>query len=187
MKYYCPICNIDFTPHRKEQNCCGRICANKYRLLHLKESSGFKLIEIGALVKGKRIVIAECPFCLNPFKSTLQSLIRTTQCGCLYYYPGINPRLIRIRGNMIQRCHNPKNTNYCRYGARGISVCDEWRKPDSSFFKWALANGYSDDLSIDRINNDGNYEPFNCRWATRKEQMANTRIALKNVSKNPYD
>jgi len=180
MNYNCPICLTYFKPHRKSQKCCSRFCANKYWLLNLTESNGFKIISTGELINGKRHVIAECPHCLNPFNSTIQHLTRTTQCGCLNFIPkNISPRLARIRNNMIQRCHNPKSTNYIRYGLRGISVCDDWRKPNTSFFDWAMQNGYSDDLSIDRINNEGNYEPSNCRWATRKEQMANTRLSKK--------
>jgi hypothetical protein len=81
-------------------------------------------------------------------------------------------RVHSIWVHMIGRCNNPSNDCYYRYGGRGISVCDEW----ADFFifnDWAYKNGYSDDLSIDRINNDGNYEPGNCRWATTKQQGRN--------------
>jgi len=61
---------------------------------------------------------------------------------------------------------------YYRYGGRGIKVCKEWQK-FTVFYKWALESGYQDNLTIDRINNDGNYEPKNCRWSTPKEQAAN--------------
>lgn len=84
-------------------------------------------------------------------------------------------RLYGVWRGMMYRCNNSKATSYQHYGGRGIAVCKEWEDSYDTFRGWALANGYSDDLSIDRINNDGNYEPSNCRWATLSEQMQNQR------------
>lgn len=81
--------------------------------------------------------------------------------------------------DMKQRCLNPNNGNYKYYGARGITICDEWLKFEN-FAKWALENGYSEKLSIDRIDNDGNYEPLNCRFTTMSIQ--NMSMRHKNTS-----
>ena len=79
---------------------------------------------------------------------------------------------------MVQRCTNPKNHEFHNYGGRGIAICDEWLNDKESFIGWAASSGYRQGLSIDRIDNDGNYCPENCRWATPKEQAANMRKNL---------
>lgn len=86
-----------------------------------------------------------------------------------------NHRLYNIWANMKNRCNNKESKNYKNYGGRGISVCDEWINNFILFYNWSLENGYKNDLTIDRINHFGNYEPSNCRWVNREVQNQNTR------------
>lgn len=77
--------------------------------------------------------------------------------------------------NMIFRCYNPKYIGFHNYGGRGITVCDEWRSNKQAFVDWANSHGFKPELTIDRINNNGNYSPDNCRWVTHAIQSINTR------------
>lgn len=107
----------------------------------------------------------------------------TKSCGCLKNelvrarmttHGKINTRLYSIWGGMKSRCHNKNGPGYYDYGGRGITVCKEWENFDQ-FYEWAMKNGYRDDLTIDRIDVNGNYEPDNCRWITNAEQQRNKR------------
>lgn len=88
---------------------------------------------------------------------------------------GTPDRLYRIWIGMKSRCHNSNDTGFDYYGARGITVCDEWKDDFQAFYDWSMLHGYSDELSIDRIDVNGNYEPSNCRWITMVEQQRNKR------------
>ena len=111
------------------------------------------------------------------------NLGRTRSCGCLSAEMTIarstkhglkGTRLYNIWKNMRQRCTNPNTPAYKNYGGRGIQICPEWNDA-KVFYNWAMANGYSDDLSIERKDVNKGYNPQNCTWATRKEQNRNTR------------
>ena len=113
----------------------------------------------------------------------------TKSCGCYKndvarekcYKHGLSKtKLNSILSAMNDRCTNKNNIGYKNYGARGITVCKEWRGENGlvNFYKWAIENGYQKGLQIDRIDNDGNYEPSNCRWVTPKENLMNKRTTL---------
>ena len=101
----------------------------------------------------------------------------------MYTEHNTNNKLYAVWNSMKQRCNNPNNKKYPRYGGRGIKVCTEWLCSFDSFREWSVKNGYREGLTIDRINNDGNYEPSNCRWTDYKTQNNNTS-AIKLITYN---
>lgn len=82
-------------------------------------------------------------------------------------------KLRKVLREMKRRCQDPKNGKYHRYGGRGITVCAEWGEY-VNFRTWSIENGYQEGLTLDRVDNDGNYEPSNCRWTTKRQQSRNT-------------
>lgn len=130
----------------------------------------------------KRFAVFMCPICTKPFRSEVTSVRkgRATKCkvcSCKQIHTvhgETKTRLHNIWIGIRDRCRNHNNVSYIYYGARGISICTEW---DSYivFRDWALANGYTPELSIDRIDPNKGYYPQNCRWATNTTQARNTR------------
>lgn len=105
----------------------------------------------------------------------------TKSCGCFKNRPKhgqYGTRLYRIWLCMKQRCYNPNQTAFHTYGGRGIKVCEEWKHDFSAFKEWAEAHGYTDNLEIDRIDNDKGYSPDNCRWITHKNNCNNRRASF---------
>ena len=96
---------------------------------------------------------------------------------CNFYKHGKgSTRLFNIFQGIKKRCLNITDTHYNLYGERGIKICDEWLDKENgfmNFYSWAISSGYKDNLTIDRINVNGNYEPSNCRWVTLAENNRN--------------
>lgn len=140
---------------------------------------------VGTAASGSALwrCICDCGKETNVSSNALRSGA-TLSCGCLgvekrarsaYRHGGTGTRLYRIWDGMINRCHRKTSRNYANYGGRGITVCEEWRKDFSEFMRWALANGYRDDLTLERKDNDIGYCPENCCWITFKDQQNHKR------------
>lgn len=148
-------------------------------------------------IGNKRRILCKCD-CGRVKEFTMDSVIhyRTQSCGCLRYelllarndkikYPKElkESRLLRIWYSMKERCYTKSSSGYKKYGAKGVIMCDEWKNDFMSFYNWSITNGYADNLTIDRIDYTGNYEPSNCRWADAKTQANNK----SNVRKYEYN
>ncbi len=141
--------------------------------------------------KDPRRWLCKCD-CGNELRLRTEQLLegKAKSCGCyvkeIFHNQTIKntthglkgSRLYRIWNNMKDRCYNEKCKDYLNYGGRGIKVCEEWICSFKEFYDWSINNGYSDNLSIDRIKIDGYYEPSNCRWTTNKIQCRNRRNNL---------
>lgn len=147
-------------------------------------------------VKDKHLYyLCECE-CGNKTIISTSNIGKTKSCGCKRLDASLRSthgfashkkydKLYHTWNGMKYRCYNKKGKNYKNYGARGIKVCDEWLRDFMAFREWSLANGFAENLTIDRIDVDGNYEPDNCRWVTVAEQNRNKTTTKK--EKNQHD
>lgn len=136
--------------HNKTTWLCKCDCGN-YKKATTSDLKSNKIKSCGCLLKERAIV-----FCKNKSKHNLTGT-----------------RIYRIWNSMKQRCYYKNGRNYKNYGAKGITVYKEWKNDFLNFYNWSINNGYKDNLTIDRINVNGNYEPNNCRWVSMKEQENN--------------
>ena len=179
----CKVCKMEFetsiyTLDRIKS--CGCLPCNPPKSLP-NIINGFKIIEDLGYSNGSRRAIAICKVCKQEYQVDPNKLKYRKNCGCIKHgkrvcpYTKSHPRLMNSYQHMKSRCYNRNNKDYYNYGARGITVCNEWKESPDKFCEWSFNNGYSDDLTIDRINSNGNYEPNNCRWVDSKTQSRNTR------------
>lgn len=141
------------------------------------------VIEVDASVKNKTFYMCLCD-CGN-VKSVYRDHLKTgatSSCGCfrsekfssmLTKHGMSNTKIYKIWAGMIERCSYKRHKSYKYYGGRGISVCEEWLNSFENFYNWSIENGYREGLTIDRVDNDGNYCPENCKWVTMEDQSKN--------------
>lgn len=184
----------------KEVNSMGDLISRRFGKLVVIERSGTHTSPCGTK---RALYLCKCD-CGN--EVVVQSINltsgNTTSCGCHRSKTSSEShtkhgcakkdkteRLYNVWKSMISRCYYKRNSRYDRYGGRGIQVCDEWKNSYESFRKWSLENGYDKEAdfgkcTIDRIDNDGNYEPANCRWVDMKVQARNRKCADMRGGKN---
>jgi hypothetical protein len=160
------------------------------KLLNITGKRFFRLVVIKqerSSKAGKTMWLCQCDCVKNVIVSgyNLKSG-HTKSCGCFKSETKANlkhgqcyTRLYHIWCSMKRRCYAKEHKEYSNYSGRGIKICDEWINDFDMFSKWAFVNGYADNLTIDRINNDGNYEPNNCQWISLQDNVRKARLTSK--------
>jgi hypothetical protein len=144
-------------------------------------------------VRAQHYAIFECGICGNCFTAVISQVKsgNTKSCGCWkskhladrnFKHGMSGSSLYSVLVNMKARCYDESCKGFMNYGGRGIKVCDEWLQDNNLFFEWAIKSGYKKGLQIDRVNNDGDYCPGNCKWSTRFENCQNRRKKTTNTS-----
>lgn len=157
---------------RKKENLVGRKFGN---LTVIEEAPDY----VSPL--GKRMTQWKCKCdCGNEIVATSRNIktLHTKSCGCLNHiqiHGMTNARIYKIWQDVKTRCYYPSHKSHKNYGGRGITMCDEWKDNAKAFIDWSFSHGYSDDLTLDRIDSDKGYSPNNCRWVTMKVQENNRR------------
>lgn len=183
----CKVCKKEFISNYHAlpiMKSCG--CARPSKLNSLPAYiNGFKTIKCHGYdtAKGVRWATVECKICKRIYEVDPNKLQYRKHCGCMRKgvivckYVKSHPQLSQAIKYMMGRCYNKNNQDYYNYGAKGITVCDEWRNDRNKFCEWALENGFEEgkNLSIDRIDSLKGYYPENCRWSTATTQAQNTR------------
>lgn len=176
---------------KRYSSCCFRLVPDRY--CHIEPGNEFNFLTVLGLpfycrIGGNRSephIVCRCKCgTIRVFHANHVRTGRTKSCGChqrttakdTFTTHGMSrTRLYKIWHRIKLRCYDSKSHRYEDYGGRGIRVCDEWRESFEAFAKWALANGYADNLTIDRRENNGNYQPDNCRWIGQQDQQTNKR------------
>lgn len=165
-------------------------CGCETKLIDLTGQKFGRLLVIGKTETKNKITYWHCVCECGKEKDVSSMALRdgrVVSCGCFSAerignlsrtHGKSDTRLYDIWSGIKQRCYNSNRKSYSDYGKRGILMCDEWKNDFMIFYKWALENGYTENMSIDRIDVNGNYEPSNCRWVTDEEQRLNKRNTI---------